>query len=149
MTKLELVTREVLRIVTQEHRLITLDNATETPLTAVRFNTISGRHEIECFFGIDFEQEQVDAWTTVQNIIDDVMNLWVSPITDPTYPPFPSNDLNDHVQIGAYKINGNIANAPFLDGEGLVFIPFMKKQRPLWSISNKDKRRRNIRTQVH
>lgn len=82
MTKLELVTREVLRIVTQEHRLITLDNATETPLTAMRFNTISGRHEIECFFGIEFEQEQVDAWTTVQNIIDDVMNLWTSPVTD-------------------------------------------------------------------
>lgn len=83
MTKLELVTREVLRIVTQDHRMLTLANATETPLTVLVFNTISRRHEIECFFAIEFEQEQVDAWTTVQNIIDDVMNLWVSPITDP------------------------------------------------------------------
>lgn len=52
-----------------------------TTLSSVEFNTISGRHEIECFFGIEFEQEQVDAWTTVQNIIDDVMNLWVAPIS--------------------------------------------------------------------
>lgn len=85
--KLEYVTREVRRIVT----INSADNRMEPVwqgenLSWLGFNTISGRHEIECFFAIEFEQEQVDAWTTVQNIIDDVMNLWVSPITDPVTP---------------------------------------------------------------
>lgn len=83
MNKIDFVTREVFRIVTENS--VPLDEAILTAhvWNLRKFNTVSGRHEIECFFAIEFEQEQVDAWTTVQNIIDDVMNLWVSPITDP------------------------------------------------------------------
>lgn len=87
MKKIELVTREVLRIVFENctDREFTTVWADEK-LNTIEFNVTSGRHEIECFFGIDFEQEQVDAWETVQNIIDDVMNLWISPITDAADP---------------------------------------------------------------
>lgn len=82
MNKLEYVTREVRNLVTQN----CADNRMEhvfpsETLREIMFNTTSGRHEIECFFGVDFEQEQVDAWETVQNIIDDVMNLWALPIS--------------------------------------------------------------------
>lgn len=78
MNKIEFVTREVFRIVQENCE----SKRTAHVWNLSTFNTISGRHEIECFFGIEFEQEQVDAWTTVQNIIDDVMNLWTSPVTD-------------------------------------------------------------------
>lgn len=95
MNKIDFVTREVCRIV--------FDNSTDREfncvwatdrLNAILFNTISGRHEIECFFAVEFEQEQVDAWTTVQNIIDDVMNLWVSPITDRMTDDFSKHPLS-------------------------------------------------------
>lgn len=81
MNKIELVTREIYRIVDGNSKRPYVDIVISDDLKRILFNTISGRHEIECFFGIEFEQEQVDAWATVQNIIDDVMNLWTTPIT--------------------------------------------------------------------
>lgn len=86
MNKLDIVTHKIRQTVTVN----SADNRMELVFPSEKLNGLGVQrtscvHEIETFFGIEFEAQQIEAWETVQNIIDDVMNLWVTPIA--TYLP--------------------------------------------------------------